>query len=133
MRKIVQTDEAPAAIGPYSQGVEYSMSGPARVLYTAGQVAIDPATGKLIDADVAAQTTQVFRNLEAILAARGFQLADAVKVSVFLTDMANFGAMNEVYATRFPGHPPARSTVAVSALPAGALVEIDVVAIKGDS
>lgn len=130
MRKIVQTDKAPAAIGPYSQGVEYSVSGPIRILYTAGQVAIDPATGKLVAGDVAAQTAQVFRNLEAILSARGFHLVDAVKVSVFLTDMANFGAMNEVYAAQFPGHPPARSTIAVSALPAGALVEIDVVAIK---
>ena len=130
MRKIVQTDKAPAAIGPYSQGIEYSISGPIRMMYTAGQVAIDPATGKLIDGDVGAQTAQVFRNLEAILASRGFHLGDAVKVSVFLIDMADFGAMNEVYATQFPGHPPARSTVAVSALPAGARVEIDVVAIK---
>ena len=130
MRKIVQTDKAPAAIGPYSQGIEYSVSGPVRILYTAGQVAIDPATGRLVDGDVAAQTAQVFRNLEAILATRGFHLGDAVKVSVFLTDMAHFGAMNDVYAAHFPNHPPARSTVAVSALPAGAQVEIDVVAVK---
>jgi len=130
MRKIVQTDKAPAAIGPYSQGIEYSVSGPIRILHTAGQVGLDPATGKLVDGDVAAQTAQVFRNLEGVLGARGFHLSDAVKVSVFLTDMAHFGAMNEVYAAHFAGHPPARSTIAVSALPAGALVEIDVVAIK---
>ena len=130
MRKIVQTDKAPAAVGPYSQGIEYSVSGPIRILYSAGQVAIDPAIGKLIDGDVAAQTEQVFRNLEAILASRGFSLTDVVKSSVFLLDMADFAAMNEVYGRHFQAHYPARSTVAVSALPLGARVEIDVVAIR---
>ena len=130
MRKIVQTDKAPAAIGPYSQGIEYAVSGPIRIMYSAGQVAIDPAVGKLIDGDVAEQTARVFRNLEAILGSRGFRLQDVVKTSVFLTDMAHFAAMNEVYAAQFPLSPPARSTVAVAGLPAGALVEIDVIAIK---
>lgn len=131
MKQVVSTEGAPKAIGPYSQGIEYGLSGPARVLYTAGQVAIDPSAGRLIDGDVAAQTRRVFVNLQAILAARGFTLADVVKTSVFLTDMGHFAAMNEVYAGFFPGDPPARSTVAVAALPAGALVEIDVVAMKG--
>lgn len=130
MRKVIHTDAAPKAIGPYSQGIEYSVSGPIRMLHSAGQVAIDPLVGKLIEGDVAAQTTQVFKNLTAVLLARGFHLADVIKTTVYLTDMAHFAAMNEMYATYFPAHPPARSTVAVVALPAGALVEIDVVAIK---
>ncbi|MDZ4804223.1 MAG: Rid family detoxifying hydrolase, partial [Candidatus Eisenbacteria bacterium] len=122
MRKMIQTDEAPKAIGPYSQAIEYSVSGPIRMIYSSGQVAIDPAIGKLIQGDVAVQTTRVFQNLVAVLAARGFHLTDVVKATVYLTDMAHFAAMNEVYATHFPAHPPARSTVAVSGLPAGALV-----------
>ena len=130
MRKVIHTDGAPKAIGPYSQGIEYSVSGPIRMLYSAGQVAIDPAVGKLIDGDVAAQTVQVFKNLVAVLAAKGFHLTDVIKTTVYLTDMAHFAAMNEVYATQFPANPPARSTVAVLALPAEALVEIDLVAIK---
>lgn len=130
MRKIIHTDGAPKAIGPYSQAIEYSVSEPVRMFYSSGQVAIDPAVGKLIDGDVAAQTARVFQNLVAVLAARGFHLSDVVKATVYLTDMTHFIAMNEVYASHFPQHPPARSTVAVAALPAGALVEIDVVAIK---
>ena len=129
MRKIVQTDKAPAAIGPYSQGIEYSVSGPIRILYTAGQVALDPATGKLVDGDVAAQTAQVFRNLEGVLSARGFHLADAVKVSVFLTDMDDFAAMNDVYARYEVDPAPARATVQLARLPRDVRIEIDAIAV----
>jgi 2-iminobutanoate/2-iminopropanoate deaminase len=129
VRQVIRTDGAPKAIGPYSQGIAVSLAGPARVFYSAGQVALDPATMKLVDGDVAQQTRRVFENLRAVLAAAGLSLADVVKTTVFLTDMAHFAAMNEVYAAQFTGDPPARSTVAVAGLPAGALVEIEVVAV----
>jgi 2-iminobutanoate/2-iminopropanoate deaminase len=105
------------------------LHGGQRIVYTAGQVALDPATGKLVSADVGEQTAQVMKNLAAVLRGAGLSLADAVKTTVFLVDMNDFKAMNEVYATHFTGAPPARSTVAVAGLPLGARVEIEVIAV----
>lgn len=126
---IVASDGAPRAIGPYSQAVVHD--GPqGRTLWSAGQIALDPATMELAGGDVRAQTEQVLRNLEAVLAAAGMGLGDVVKTTVFLADMADFGAMNEVYATRFAARPPARSTVQAAGLPRGARVEIELVAVR---
>jgi 2-iminobutanoate/2-iminopropanoate deaminase len=122
MRKI-HTDRAPKAIGPYSQGIESR-----GFVYTAGQVGLDPSTMKLVEGGVEPQTERVFDNLHAVLSAAGLDFPDVVKSTVFLTTMANFQAMNAVYAARFGDHRPARSTVAVAELPAGALVEIDLIA-----
>jgi 2-iminobutanoate/2-iminopropanoate deaminase len=121
--KITQTDKAPAAIGPYSQAV--AVNG---FLFTAGQVALDPASMQVVDGDVVAQTEQVLRNLAAILASEGVTWSDVVKTTVFLTDMRDFPRMNEVYARAMGDARPARSTVQVSGLPRGVLVEIDLVA-----
>ena len=123
-KKIIATDKAPAAVGPYSQAVRVG-----KMLYTAGQVAIDPAAGKMIAGDVTAQTEQVMSNLQAVLEAAGTSLDKVVKSTVFLADMADFAAMNAVYAKRFGDNRPARSTVAVAGLPLGALVEIEVIAL----
>ena len=125
MTEKILTKDAPQPIGPYNQAVR---SG--GMLFCSGQIAIDPATGKLIDGDVAAQTRRVLQNLGAILEAAGTSLAKVVKTTVFLTDMANFKAMNEVYAEFFPEHPPARSTIAVAGLPLGAQVEIECIALE---
>lgn len=122
-RQSVASPDAPAAIGPYSQAV---WNGDA--LFCSGQTPIDPATGRLIDGDVAAQTHRVFDNLAAVLAAAGLSLADVLKCNVYLTDMADFAAMNGAYAVRFTAPHPARTTVAVAGLPLGARVEIECVA-----
>jgi len=114
---------APAAIGPYSHGI---WSG--HELFLSGQTPIDPATGKLIDGDVAAQTHRVFDNLEGALRDAGLSLDDVVKCNVYLTDMANFAAMNAAYGARFAAPYPARTTVAVAGLPLGAQVEIELLA-----
>ena len=119
----VATDGAPRAIGPYSQALRAG-----GFLFTAGQVGFDPTTGELVDGGIAEQTRQVLQNIRAILEAGGSGLAQVVKTTVFLVDMADFGAMNEVYAEAFGAHRPARSTVAVAALPRGARVEIEAVA-----
>lgn len=119
----VSTDQAPAAIGPYSQAV---VSG--GLVYTAGQIPLDPATMEVVPGDVAAQTRRVMQNLSAILAAAGSDLSLVVKTTVFLRDMADFAAMNEVYAAAFGAHRPARSTVAVAGLPRDVRVELEVVA-----
>lgn len=121
-RKIIQTNDAPQAVGAYSQAV---IDG--GFLFTAGQIAIDPAQGELIDADVSAQARQVMKNLRAILQASGCGFADVVKTTIYITQMADFQAVNSVYAEHFDAEPPARSTVAVRELPLGALVEIDMV------
>ena len=118
----IQTDEAPAAIGPYSQGVIVN-----GLLFTAGQIALDPATGEMVDGDVAAQTEMVFANLGAIIRAAGASWQDVVKTTVFLTDMADFPRVNEIYARAMGDARPARSTVQVSALPRGGVVEIEAV------
>lgn len=122
--KSVATGKAPKAIGPYSQAVIAN-----GFLYSAGQIALDPATMVLVGTDVKAQTERVLRNLEAILHEAGSSLGRVVKTTVFLADMGDFAAMNEVYAKHFGEHRPARSTVAAKTLPKNALVEIDVVAL----
>jgi 2-iminobutanoate/2-iminopropanoate deaminase len=119
----VSTSGAPRAIGPYSQALRAG-----GFLFTAGQVGFDPSTGELVDGGIAEQTRQVLTNIRAILEAGGSQLGQVVKTTVFLVDMADFAAMNEVYAEVFGTHRPARSTVAVAALPRGARVEIEAVA-----
>jgi 2-iminobutanoate/2-iminopropanoate deaminase len=124
-RTVIATDLAPKAIGPYSQGIRAN-----GLVLCAGQTPIDPATGQLISGDIAAQTRRVLQNLSAILEAAGTSLSKVIKTTVFITDMANFKAMNAVYAEFFPEHPPARSTIAVAALPLGALVEIECIALE---
>lgn len=124
--KAIQTDKAPAAIGPYSQAIEVN-----GFVFASGQIPIDPATGQFAEGDIQAQTRQSLLNAQAILQAAGTDLSHVVKTTVFLSDMANFAAMNEVYAQFFQPPFPARSAVAVRDLPKEALVEIEVVAAKG--
>jgi 2-iminobutanoate/2-iminopropanoate deaminase len=119
----ISTAGAPKAIGPYSQGI--STNG---FLFTAGQVALDPSTGELVAGGIAEQTQRALENLRAVLKAAGSSLEQVVKTTVFLVDMADFSDMNEVYGRVFGSHRPARSTVAVAALPKGARVEIEVIA-----
>ena len=127
MRERIHSDHAPAAIGPYSQGIRAG-----GVLYTAGQVGLDPATGQLVEGDVRAQTRRALENLRSVLEAGGTSFLKVVKTTVFLANMGDFTAMNEVYAEYFAeGDPPARSTVAVAGLPRGALVEIECIALAG--
>ena len=123
---IVVTEAAPKAIGPYSQAVTTD-----GMVYTAGQVALDPRSGELVGQTAAEQTEQVLQNLAAVLTAAGSSLDNVVKTTVYLADMADFTAMNEVYAKHFAGHKPARSTVQAAGLPRGARVEIEVIAVKG--
>ena len=122
-RKAILTDKAPKPIGPYSQAVQYG-----NLVFTSGQIPIDPVTGNLVVGDIVKETEQVFVNLAAVLAAAGTSLDRAVKTTVFLTDMSLFGKVNEVYARYFHEPFPARSTVQVAALPKGVSVEIEVVA-----
>ena len=122
----IATPDAPAAIGPYSQAI---VAG--GLVFTAGQVALDPGTMELVPGDVGAQTERVFANLSAVLRAAGSGLDRVVKATVFLADMADFAAMNEAYQKAFGAHRPARSTVAVRTLPKNARVEIDLVALAG--
>ena len=125
--RAIHTDKAPAAIGPYSQGIVAN-----GLLFTAGQIALDPATGQVVEGDVVAQTEQVMRNLTAVLSAAGARWTDVVKTTVYLHDMADFPRVNEVYGRAIADARPARSTVQVAGLPRGVLVEIDaVVAVKG--
>ncbi|MGA9644175.1 MAG: RidA family protein [Terriglobales bacterium] len=124
MREVVETEHAPAAIGPYSQAIRAG-----GFVFTSGQIAIDPATQQVIAGDVAAQTVRVLENLSAILEAAGTSMDKVVRCTVFLKDMGDFKAMNEVYGKYFNEAPPARSTVEVARLPKDVLVEIDVVAL----
>jgi 2-iminobutanoate/2-iminopropanoate deaminase len=124
-RSKVSTASAPAAIGPYSQAI--ILDG---MVYCSGQVGLDPATGQLVEGDVRTQAQRALQNLSAVLEAAGSSLANVVKTTVFLTDMANFTAMNEIYASFFGDTPPARSTVAVAELPKGAQVEIEAIAAR---
>ena len=126
VRQIVRTDQAPDAIGPYSQAVTAN-----GFVFTSGQIPIDPATGQFVPGGIAEQTQQVLKNLAAVLEAAGSSLQQVVKTTVFLADMQDFTAMNEVYATFFGAEPPARSTVQAARLPRDARVEIDVVALAG--
>jgi 2-iminobutanoate/2-iminopropanoate deaminase len=123
---------APAAIGPYSHAQVVRLHGGQKMVFTSGQVGLDPARGEIVEGDVAAQTEQVFRNLATVLAGAGLGLADIVKTTVFLADMKDFQAMNEVYARHFPETRPARTTVAAAGLPRAARVEIDAVAVGKD-
>ena len=122
----IQTDSAPAAIGPYSQAIVVG-----NMLYTAGQIPLDPASMTVVDGGIAEQTDRVMKNLTAILEAAGVTLAAVVKTTVFLSDMNEFGAMNDVYGRWFGDHKPARSTVEVSRLPKDVKVEIEVLASLG--
>ena len=126
MKKIISTNEAPAAIGPYSQAVRAGS-----LVFCAGQVPLDPKTGQIVSEDITEQTKRVLDNVTAILKAERLTLANLVKTTVFLADFGDFPKMNEVYATYFPENPPARSTVGVSTLPKNARVEIEAIAYDG--
>jgi 2-iminobutanoate/2-iminopropanoate deaminase len=126
-RTQIHTNEAPAAIGPYSQAIRCG-----QFIFASGQAALDPASGELVGEDVQAQTHRTLQNLQAVLASAGTSLANVVKTTVFLTRMSDFQAMNAVYATYFANPAPARSTVAVAALPRQALVEIECIAIVAE-
>jgi 2-iminobutanoate/2-iminopropanoate deaminase len=128
-RSIVRTSQAPGAIGPYSQAVVVPVGDGRKMVFCSGQIALDPASGTLVEGDVAAQARQALANLGAVLAAAGASYADVVKTTVFLADMADFAAVNAVYGERFSHEPPARSTVAAAGLPRGARVEIEAIAI----
>jgi 2-iminobutanoate/2-iminopropanoate deaminase len=121
---VIHTDQAPKALGPYSQGIRVGDT-----IYTAGQGGLDPATGQVVAGGVEAETRQVWRNLAAVLEAGGSSLALVVKVNVYMTDLSQFSVMNAVYAEFFPENKPARTTVQVAALPRNLLVEIDCVAV----
>ena len=124
--QIVSTDQAPAAIGPYSQAIIAN-----GLVFTAGQIALDPQTMQVVEGDVAAQTERVMTNLAAVLRQAGSDLSAVVKTTVFLRDMADFTAMNEVYGRHFGDHKPARSTVQAAGLPRGVAVEIECIAVAG--
>ncbi len=128
MKEIVTTANAPQPIGPYSQAVRVG-----NMLFLSGQVAIDPATGKVVQGSAAAQAEQVMKNLDAVLKAAGFTFADVAKTSIFLTNMSYFAEVNQVYGKYFTTNFPARETVAVAGLPLGVDVEISVIAIYNDS
>lgn len=123
-KKVVQTDKAPKAIGPYSQAIRIDS-----IVYTAGQTGLEPATGELIAGGVEEQTRQVLNNIRNVLEAAGSSLEQVVKTTVFLQDMNDFAKVNAIYAEYFGENPPARSTIAVAALPKGGLVEIEAVAL----
>jgi len=124
MKSVIHTEQASAAIGPYSQAIRKG-----DFLFTSGQLGIDPDTGNFVIGGVKEQTVQVFKNIKAILVEAGYTIDDIVKTTVFLADMADFAAMNEVYATQFDSTFPARSAVAVKTLPKNGLVEIEIIAL----
>ena len=123
-KDIISTPNAPAAVGPYSQAVRCG-----ELVFLSGQIALNPATGKLVEGDITAQASQVCKNITAVLESQGLSLANVVKTTVFITDITQFAVVNKVYAEYFPTSCPARSCVEVSALPLGALVEIEAIAI----
>ncbi len=122
-KRTISTQEAPAAIGPYSQAVEAGC-----FVFLSGQIPLDPATGELVSGSIQYETRRVMENLKAVLAAAGLSFADVVKTTIYVTDIGAFAAVNEVYGSYFKEEPPARATVQVAALPKGARVEIDAVA-----
>jgi 2-iminobutanoate/2-iminopropanoate deaminase len=124
MKKIISTSEAPAAIGPYSQAV-----GSGNLLFCSGQIPLDPKSGQIVSGDIATQTRRVLDNIGAVLKAEGLTFENIVKTTIFLTDLGDFQTVNETYGSYFKQQPPARSTVQVSALPKGANIEIEVVAV----
>lgn len=121
--EIIATENAPAAIGPYSQAVKCG-----NLLFCSGQIPLDPTTGEVVAGGITEQAQQVMKNIEAVLTAARIGFDQVVKTTIFLVEMADFAAVNDVYGERFPGHKPARSTVAVKALPRGVLLEIEVIA-----
>jgi 2-iminobutanoate/2-iminopropanoate deaminase len=123
--KVISTEKAPKAIGPYSQAIAAG-----DLVFTSGQIALDPSTQQMVEGDVRAQAERVMKNLEGVLEAAGCSFAQVVKTTIFLADLNDFAAVNEIYGKRFSGAPPARSTVQVAALPKGARVEIEMVAIR---
>lgn len=125
MKKVIATAKAPAAIGPYNQAIQVG-----NMLFASGQLGLDPATGNFPEGGVKEQTIQSFQNVKAILEEADFSINDVVKTTVYLADMADFAAMNEIYASQFEGDFPARSAVAVKTLPKNALVEVEVIAVK---
>jgi 2-iminobutanoate/2-iminopropanoate deaminase len=125
MKKIIYTDNAPKAVGPYSQAVEFN-----GMLFISGQIPIDPAIGKIVEGGIKEQTLQVMKNIGEILKAAGYDYKDVVKSTCLLSDMDNFTAMNEVYARFYPENPPARAAYGVVRLPLGAMVEIETIAMK---
>ncbi len=122
-KKVIQTDKAPKAIGPYSQAIQAE-----NLLFLSGQIALDPKTGELREGDIRQQTQQVLENVKGLLESQGLGMKDVVKVTIFLKDMGNFNQMNEVYAAYFSSAPPARSTVEVAKLPRNAEIEIEAIA-----
>lgn len=127
MKRVINTNEAPQAIGPYSQAIAAG-----GYVFTSGQIPLDPATGRFVEGGISEQTEQVLRNVSKVLEAAGTSLERVVKTTVFLADMGDFAAMNEVYARFFTDEPPARSTVEAARLPRDARVEIEVIALAGD-
>lgn len=125
VKRIINTKNAPAAIGPYSQAVEIN-----NTLYVSGQVPINPETGAVVEGGITEQATQVMKNIAAILDEAGYRFSDVVKSTCLLSDMANFKAMNEVYGSYYTENPPARAAFAVKELPLGVLVEIETIAVK---
>lgn len=125
MKKVIFTDQAPKAIGPYSQAIEKN-----GMLFISGQVPIDPATGMVVEGGIREQTERVMKNIAAILEAAGYQFSDVLKCTCLLSDMVNFGSMNEIYGQYFTENPPARAAYGVVKLPLGALIEIEVIAAK---
>ena len=128
MKKPIFTSEAPAAIGPYSQGIRTG-----RFLFCSGQISLDPKSGELVSGDIATQTRRVLENITALLQAEGLTFEHIVKTTIFLTNLADFQTVNEMYGSYFKNDPPARSTVQVSALPRGANVEIEVIAAAAEA
>jgi 2-iminobutanoate/2-iminopropanoate deaminase len=125
MKTVISTVEAPTAVGPYSQAIAAG-----GLVFCSGQIPLEPSSGVLIEGDISSQTKRVLENLAAVLRAHGLTTEHVVKTTVFMTDLANFGEMNTVYARWFPNEPPARSTIQVAALPKGANVEIEAIACK---
>jgi len=125
-REVISTDKAPAAIGPYSQGIRAN-----GFIFFSGQIPLDPFSGEVVPGGIAAQTEMVMNNIEALLTASGIGFENVVKTTIFLTSLADFTVVNEIYGRRFTGDPPARSTVEVKALPKGVAIEIEVIAVDG--
>ena len=128
MKKIISTSEAPAAIGPYSQAVRVGST-----IFCSGQIPLDPKTGQIVSGDISAQTKRVLENVGAVLRNQGLSFENVVKTTIFLTDLGDFQAVNEIYGSYFKSQPPARSTVQVAALPKDANIEIEVIALAGES
>jgi 2-iminobutanoate/2-iminopropanoate deaminase len=130
-QEVIATPAAPAAIGPYSQAVALDLGAARRLLFCSGQIPLDPATGELVGESAAEQARRCLENLEAVCAVAGGALGDALRVTIYMTDLADFGGVNEVYGSFFAVDPPARVTVQVAGLPRGALVEIDAIVALG--